>query len=288
MKRICMVFALMGTFMAGASAQSTINLEAAIARPAEGQTISPGQVLDTAKVLCGVFYNGPDDILQDDRVWVLSSFSRTNGTDIFINGISFGQDLTAADSGFIYVIPNANKVGPGHHPTAPLAMSSDSIKLLMDWDLWTNNDSISFVQPPFVNGKSYGFFFRALYVGDASATPIATDPSPANNLAVQRIVWSSSVGINDLFTKQEAKALNVYPVPANTEINFEFNFDAPSHAQAFVRDMNGRVVKAKNFGRALSGVQKYSIDISALPNGIYTVELNTDTESGKAKFTIAR
>lgn len=288
MKRICMVFALIGTFIAGANAQSTINLEAAIARPVEGQVITPAQVLDTTKVLCGVFYNGPDDILQDDRVWVLSSFSRTNGTDIFINGISFGADLTAADSGFIYVIPNQGKVGPGHHGTVPLAMSSDSIKLLMDWDLWTNNDSISFVQPPYVNGKSYGFFFRALFVGDASATPVATDPSPANNLAVQRIVWSTSVGIDDLFAKQEAKTLNVYPVPANNDINFEFNFDAPSHAQVFVRDMNGRVVKAKNFGRALPGVQKYNIDISALPNGIYTVELNTDTETGRAKFTIAR
>ncbi len=287
MKRIYMTLALIGTLIAGAKAQ-TIDLEAVIGRPTAGQVIGPGQSLDTSKVLCGIFYHGPDAIFATtDILWFMTSFSRpATDSTTYISGVVYSQDITAADTGFIFLFPNNNEIGVGH--TAPFTLSSDSIRGLYDWDQWNLHDSIVLIRPPYTLGKSYGFFFRALFVGDDNADPIATDPTPTNNRAVQRIVWGNTTSIGDLFPKKEERSLSVYPVPANNDINFEFNFDGPSHAQAFVRDMSGRTVMTKNFGRALPGAQKYHLDISKLPNGIYTIELDTDTQTGNAKFTIAR
>lgn len=287
MKRIYMTLALLGAFFTGANAQS-VDLEAVIGLPTAGQVIGPNQSLDTSKVICGVFYNGPDPIFQgSDFVVTLTSFDHfINQNNVTITGFGFNADLSIADTGLIYVFPNANELGTGH--TAPVTVSSDSIRLLFDWDLWNLQDSMSIIEPPYENGKSYGFFFRVLPLSDDNLDPIATDPNPSNNIAVQRIVWNSGVGIGELFPKKAEKALMVYPVPATNNISMEFSFDAPSHAQAFVRDMTGRVVLTKNYGRTLSGVQKFDLDISKLPNGMYTVEFDTDVQTGKAKFTISR
>jgi hypothetical protein len=288
MKRIYMALALIGALITGAKAQS-IDLEAVMVLPTAGQSIGPGQTLDTDKVFCGVIYHGPDMILQTtDAVWFMTSFNRrVNDSMATINGVAYNSDITSTDSGkAIFIFPNGNEIGTGH--SGPFKLSSDSIRMLYDWDAWNLKDSIVIISPPYENCKSYGLFFRVFYVGDNNADPIATDPVPGNNRAVQRIVWNCGVGIDEMMPKKEEKTLTVYPVPANNDINFEFNFDGPSHAQVVISDMTGKVVKSKNFGRALSGVQKYSLDISSLSNGIYTIQFDTDTQTGKTKFTIAR
>lgn len=288
MKRIYMALALIGTFVTGAKAQS-IDLEAVMVLPEAGQSVGPGQTLDTSKVLCGVIYNGPDAIFAQDILWFMTSMEKPSGTNsASISGAQYNTGFnSAADSGSaIFIFPNSNEIGTGH--TSPFKLSSDSIRLLYDWDQWNNNDSIVVINPPYVNGKSYGFFFWAVRMGDENADPIATDPNPANNRAVQRIVWNTGVGIGELFPNKEKKNLSAYPVPANNEINFDFNFDNPSHASAVITDITGKMVKSKNFGRALPGNQKYKLDVSNLPNGIYTLRLDTDTQTGSTKFTVAR
>ena len=107
----------------------------------------------------------------------MTSLSRpATDSTAYINGVQYSQDLTVADSGFIFIYPNNNEIGMGH--TAPFTVSSDSIAGLYDWDQWNLHDSIVLIRPPYQNGQSYGFFFRALLAGDDNAEPIATDPTP--------------------------------------------------------------------------------------------------------------
>jgi hypothetical protein len=286
MKRIYMILALVSGLAFGAKAQ-TIDLEAVIGKPTAGQIIGPGQTLDTGKIICGMYYTGPDAIFAGDVGWFMTSLSRpATDSTTYINGVIWNSDITVADSGFIFVYPNANQIGVGH--TSPYNVSSDSIRGLYDWDQWNLHDSIVLIRPPYTPGKSYGFFFRALFIGDENANPLATDPTPANNRAVQRIVWQSQTGIGDLFPDKENKAISVYPNPAVNEVNFDFDFTLPSHASAIIRDISGRTVKAKNFGRTNSGVQKFSIDISQLTNGVYSIEFDTDTETATARFSVTK
>ncbi|RZK45935.1 MAG: T9SS type A sorting domain-containing protein, partial [Pedobacter sp.] len=84
------------------------------------------------------------------------------------------------------------------------------------------------------------------------------------------------------------KSIIAYPNPAVAVINFDFNFDKASHAQVFVRDITGKVVKAKNFGRTQTGVQKFTLDISGLANGMYTLEFDTDLQTATTKFSVSK
>lgn len=285
MKRIYIVLALIGA-MFSANAQ-TIDLEAVIGKPTAGQIIGPGQSLDTSKIICGMFYTGPDAIFAGDVGWFMTSLSRpATDSTTYINGVIWSADITAADSGFIFVYPNANEIGVGH--ISPYTVSSDSIRGLYDWDQWNLNDSIVLIRPPYTPGESYGFFFRALFIGDEEANELATDPTPTNNRAVQRIIWQNQTNIGDLFPEKENRTISVYPNPAINEVNFDFDFTLPSHASVIIRDISGRTVKAKNFGRTNSGVQKFTIDISKLANGVYSLEFDTDTETATARFSVAK
>lgn len=289
MKRIYMTLGLIGALSTGAFAQS-VDLEAVVALPMDGATISPGQSLDTADVLCGIIYNGPDTLFGGDYIWYMNSFS-TPATDstTYIDAIAYpaGTNFTQADSGVaLFIFPNEQQFGAGH--SAPYTLVSDSIRGLYDWEQWNNNDSIVLIRPPYEVNKEYGFYFRALFVGDDNANEIGTDPNPSNNRAVTRIIWGDGVGIKDLIAPKDKVAINVYPNPARNTVNFEFKHSGNSHAYAIVRDLSGRIVSSKNYGRVLAGNQKYSLDVSKLAAGNYILEFNTDTQVAVSKITIQK
>jgi len=284
MKRIYLALALIGGLAFGAKAQS-IDLEAIIALPTAGQSIQPHADLDTSKVLAGIVYNGNDAIFSGDGVYFMTSFSNPSTTpgSYYIDGVSFQDDITNDDSGSVlFIFPNANEIGQGHK--APFKLNADSIHLMFDWNQWNNNDSIVVINPPFVCGTSYGFFFRAIDVRDDGGSSVATDPNPANNFAVQRIVWDCTSGIQNFAAKEKA-TISAYPNPAVNSINFDYNFDKATHVQVFVRDITGKVVLSKNYGKVNSGVQKFTTDLSRLSAGNYIIELDTDSQNAVTKFT---
>jgi len=290
MKRIYTLLALVCLGATSTFAQKSIDLQAVIQFPMDGATISPGTSLDTSKVLAGIFFWGPGDIVTGtDAVFFMTSLSTPADSALtYLDGVVWGQDLLGdTDTGLVFVFPNANEIGAGH--SGPFTLTSDSIRGLYDWDQWNLNDSIVLIRPPYENGKSYGFFFRAVRVGDqATGDPIAEDPDMSNNRAVQRIVWSSSSNINELFAKKDKAEINVYPNPAKNEVRFKFDFAGPSHATATITDVTGKIVSMRNFGRTLKGTQEFSIDISSLSAGNYILQFNTDEQYAVSKFTVKR
>ena len=286
MKRIYMTLGLLMTFSVASMAQS-VDMQGYIQRPVADQVISPGQALDTSKVLCGLFYAGPDPIYTGtDMATVFTSFSRpANDSMVYLTSLAWTQDIE--DSGFVYIFPNEAERGAGH--IAPFTLSADSISYLYNWDLYNLQDSFKLVKPPYVAGTNYGFFFWSRGIRDqVSNAAVATDPFPNNDRAVVKIKWGTGTGIGDMIVPNEIVKMDVYPNPATSVINFSFDFDQMSHSQAVLRDVTGRIVFVKNYGKAVPGTQKYTIDVSKFAAGSYSLEFNTDEKTAVTKFTIVK
>lgn len=285
MKRIYMTLAFLSAIVFGAQAQN-VDLEgvAAIypgARFYESANLSPTLAdslgdADSVFGIWGVWVNPPEGILTGDKFNLVTSFNTYVQPDEpeFSDTVKYFWVSTYTASA---------DIDTGDYAVGPFSYDSVSkIGLLMDWAQWNDNDSVVYLGPPyqdFVDNQEYGFFVRAYDVEGG------TDPNPNNNRAVVRIIWNPTLSIKDMIAPVKRMNLNVYPNPSSSNLNFKFNFEKNDHASVVIRDLTGRVVFAKNYGRVTSGEVDYTIDISKLTPGNYTVELNGDYTSAVAKFS---
>jgi len=295
MKRIYMALALISGLAFGAKAQ-TIDLWAV----AEVDScIHLGESFDTVSSaqspygIWGLGTYGPDPLLSGDQILWNWSFSHYlteaeaaaqnppldyNDRYFWLTGITLQNDIP--DSSYIQLFSFD---------------AVDSISMLMDWDRWQQygRDSIRLYGPPhetFTNGQAYGFFMHVYGVDDAS-NPVNTDNNKANNWAVQKVIWNSStcsrtLSVNDILVPKKKETLVIYPNPASTEFNFEYNLPVYSNGFVSISDVTGRVVYRKNYGNISPGNHKYTVDISKLVKGIYTVEFQTDEKRSISKLTV--
>jgi hypothetical protein len=89
------------------------------------------------------------------------------------------------------------------------------------------------------------------------------------------------------FTGDAKTGLNIYPNPAATEVRMKYTF-ANENATARVTDITGRVLLTKDYGKQPLGEKELSLDISSLQNGIYYIELVTDTHRAINKLTVRK
>lgn len=150
---------------------------------------------------------------------------------------------------------------------------------------------------PLANGE-YGFLvqFFGFYTNNGTSWVgrediIVEDPNEEDDIRLFNGVLvnvncatdPSSIANNSL-----ASNINVYPNPANNNINFSYNFDAASNAVATVYDVTGRQVMVKDFGKQAAGTQVFTINTANLPAGNYTLDFTTDNNKGVSKFVIAK
>ncbi len=81
----------------------------------------------------------------------------------------------------------------------------------------------------------------------------------------------------------EGKNLEIYPVPANDELIFDFKLFTTSEVKIVLKNMMGQVVVKKDIGIVETG--KASIDTRELPNGVYFYEFYAGEgyETGKVE-----
>lgn len=295
MKRIYLALAFIGALFTTqqASAQD-MDFAADIALPLDGANLVPHGTLDTSQALLGWGCFGPDLLLTGDKILWQWSFNREADPDSLGNRrwwrwiSTMSQDQT--EPSFISVMPNSFMSPPESHAEA-FKLAIDSIGILMDWDQWSNNDSVVYVSPPYVDNKEYGFFIRVygLY-DDVGGTFLNTDPDSSNNRAVVRVIWNgSSTSVKDLFAPKAKESLSVFPNPCVDNINFEYSFEKYTDAKVRVTDISGKVVLTKNLGRQSAGTKKsFSIDVSSLSLGLYNIELMTDEKTAISKFSVKR
>lgn len=284
MKRIYMMVALVGA-MFSAKAQ-TIDVEAA-AFAYDGANFKLGAVTcfdtlapyrmgneDSVYGIQALFLN-EGDLLIGDKFEVLSSYSHyvqpndPNYVDSIkyfyvttytLNADVFAGDVLMTDGRYEY---------------------NDSIGLLMDWAAWQNDSVIYHGIPwsPFVNGQEYGWFISFRGVTGVE------DSDASNNRGVARIIWNGEVNsVKDMIAPREKTNLVVYPNPTANVIKFNQNFENKDDVSVIVRDAVGRTVMTKNYGK-LVGAQDFTLDVSSLVSGMYTVELSSSYVTGMTKFS---
>jgi hypothetical protein len=153
------------------------------------------------------------------------------------------------------------------------------------------NDTLYFVDTVgLTNGPATGAFTwcDSLWATNASDAVI-TDPVMANNYNCKNIFIKNrngQTGIGDIIKGTERVNLVTYPNPTANTVSFKYNF---SNTAATVRitDIAGRVVMTKDFGKQ-SGEKELSIDVSALNNGMYYLELVADDKRAISKITVQK
>lgn len=296
MKRIYMALALISGLAFGAKAQ-TIDLWAFAD---VDSCIHLGETFDTVSSvqkplgIYGIATWGPDALLTGDQVlwkWSFSHYLTQAEADAQTPPVPFSSRyFWLTGSTLTQDIPDSSYVSVFSFEAV------DSISMLLDWARWQQygTDSIKLYGPPhetFVNGQAYGFFVHVYGVDDASS-PLNTDNDKQNNWAVQKVIWNSPsctrspLSIGDIIVPKERESLVVYPNPATTEMNFDYALPVYSNAFVSISDATGRVVYRKNYGNVAPGNHKYTVDISKLVSGMYTVEFQTDEKRAITKLTV--
>jgi len=82
-------------------------------------------------------------------------------------------------------------------------------------------------------------------------------------------------------------SISIYPNPATSNINLSFAITHPEDICVSIKDMTGKTVYQLN-EKKQRGAYDRSIPVRDLPNGIYTVTLQTSAGLQKAQFVIAK
>ncbi|MBI3510317.1 MAG: T9SS type A sorting domain-containing protein [Bacteroidetes bacterium] len=82
-------------------------------------------------------------------------------------------------------------------------------------------------------------------------------------------------------------SLNIYPNPSSGEINIQLHSSSESKVEIHVCDVTGKTVQEKNFS-ANEGMNYFSLDVSALSDGIYFVKVLQDGTMTTKKISVIR
>lgn len=83
-------------------------------------------------------------------------------------------------------------------------------------------------------------------------------------------------------------SVNIYPNPANTIANFEFELIKNSNVSIHVMDIAGKEILNYNKENVSTGVQTIPVDVSSIENGMYFYTMNIDGKNLTGKFNIVR
>lgn len=285
MKRIYMALALVSGLAFQASAQIDLSaipiIDTNYHMPATGKPFSLTGVFDSDvpggdSISATVVYAiAPGSMLvSGDKVFFISPASTVSSTGV---------------SGWVYTAPQNvdNTTGSNNlaFTVAPALTKSDSIKTLLNIANF-EADSNMFVdllvpRASLVNGKTYGWYGYCTPNPDGAYT----DPVGANNFRYVPIIWSTGTSIADLVNKTNLTAMSVYPNPAIDNISFKLEY-AKSSKSTVVRvlDISGRVVSSQDLGSTPVGTKEYSVNVSKLPIGAYSLQVVTDYTISVEKF----
>jgi len=256
MKKILTSLALLGVVTTGAYAQRECDIETVYIAPIGGEE-SPFSINCTDSFGYEYLFinHGPDALQSGDTLYYYSPWV----ADGYVNYIAIDATVNSGDTVVHY--------GGNTH--------FDELERL--WDVSSGEP----VYKPFANGD---YYFAILFAG-FSDTTVVNDHNDENREGGTAFTIDCPVSILDIHTKE---ALSIFPNPATSTINVNYNFSANTPAAIRVTDVTGRVVLNKDLGNQTPGAQQFSVDVSTLNSGIYTIELITDQQRAISKLTISK
>ena len=83
-----------------------------------------------------------------------------------------------------------------------------------------------------------------------------------------------AVGIND--NEIAVQDFTVYPNPASGFATFSFHVESPENLAMTLVNLKGQVVYHHDIGLLLTGENRIELDVSDLPNGLYSCQLSSN------------
>lgn len=99
----------------------------------------------------------------------------------------------------------------------------------------------------------------------------------------QIIEYSNLISLN----REKALDLNIFPNPAQSNLEFEFSSSLNESVSIHVLDATGRYIQVQD-AELLIGYNRLSMDVSNLPNGMYILELQMENRNLQRKFSILK
>jgi len=113
------------------------------------------------------------------------------------------------------------------------------------------------------------------------------DPVATNDSSCFQITFKKKPTSGIFEFGNEAHQLSMYPNPATTDVRFDVNLEKAENITVSVKDMSGRNVLTKDFGKVISGTTvQLGLDVSHLQAGMYLVEVNGEQRIGTGRFVI--
>jgi hypothetical protein len=95
-------------------------------------------------------------------------------------------------------------------------------------------------------------------------------------------VASGTTELND-----HLQTLTIFPNPAVTSATFKFNLESSGTKTLSIKDLKGQEVVHKDLGNLTEGEHQIEINLSGLPNGLYTCLLTDGTKKVSSKLMIS-
>jgi hypothetical protein len=286
MKRIYASLALLGGVIGTTTAQVSTNYVTIPIIEENVELYSTGQAFS----LAGIF---DEEVPGGDTMSATVVFGLAGGFNMYAGDAAFyavpSSKLDADGSlwGWVYTAPediiNEDETLVYPFAVAPLQVS-DSIFTLLNIENF-EADSSSFAallvkRANLENGKTYGWY------GYIAPNDDLEESDWNDNFQYIPVIWKDGVnGLGDLLRNTKNTPLEIYPNPTVDQVSFEINFTKSNNSTvARVLDVTGRVVSATNLGAASAGATKYSVNVSQLPAGTYSLQVITDHTISVEKF----
>jgi hypothetical protein len=256
MKKTTRFFVALGAMLTLGTASfaqtRSTNLQPVLNLPGNGTTITSG-VATPFKV--SIKNNGPDNLIVGDTLFFVAEVGNAQILAYPVTAtVPMGQTIVAFDDSITLTISQTTPL------TADLCVKVYNPKT----EILTRN-----------NGQDT---VRVNY----------NDADTSNNRNCNEITVKPAgpVGIFDL-TDVAQEQLTLYPNPADKDAKFNIILDKAENVVISVRDITGREVMRKDFGRVpANNTAPFSLNFAQLNAGMYIVELNAGARKAVGKITV--
>lgn len=83
-------------------------------------------------------------------------------------------------------------------------------------------------------------------------------------------------------------SVNMYPNPAQSDVNFDLNLNNSGDVTIRVMDVTGRIVLNENKGNLSAGTHKLKLNTVDLSNGVYVYQVMVGAETTTGRFSISK
>jgi hypothetical protein len=250
MKKIYLSLVALLAMAASALAQKTVDIQVILNAPSANTVVNCN---DSFPISYSFVNHGPDKLVTGDS-------------------LNFKDPEAEEQSGWYTVLENDFNMGD------TILIYEGNTHMNITKTLY-NEAGDTMLVGPFANGK---YIYYALSYTDSS---VYIDPVMTNNISGAIIEVNCQTSTDDI---TKGTALNVFPNPAQNEMNFTFDITTANNATVRIMDLMGRTLVTKDFGKQAVGTNNFTLDVTTLSNGVYYVELASGDIRGISKFTVSK